>query len=302
MPITKLNYRPSAEKIEELQVVFDASYNQGFAAVTPTFNLFSRVSTITQKGVQRAWISQEDALREFVDERVIKQINVNGSRIEVKKFEKTVGLSYDDISDNQWSQSVLVAEGIGKSAARHKDLLCYGVLTQNAICVDDKPLFADDHFSNMFDNTKGVYSNQILDQDNPTAPFWYLTKDNMGVELFIREGEDLSFGMLDGDQGFMKEQLLFGVRGRMVAAGGLPQFIGRSNMPLTAENYEALRSKIEAINGVDGAPIDNSPSTLIVPKRLRAAAKLVIEADRNASGATNIYLNDVNVIVSHYLG
>lgn len=298
-----MNYKPSAEAIEALQNQLTAAFNDKFDAVENTHTQICTPIPMDEKGLVFGWLTSDDDLELFDKNvgRVIKHLDVHGARIEVAKYTKTIGVSFDEIKDGKFTNAVLTAAGIGRSTKRHPDRLVYGVLANNTICVDGKALFAADHPVAIDNAAAGTFSNE---DTSGTGAFWYILRPEGHAVIFgKRSGEDYAFGTLgaDSDNGFMREQVLFGVRARVVAAAGLPQFAYRSNKPLTAANLEAAVAAMESIVGPEGQPIANSPTVLVVPKAMRAAANRLIKGDRNDKGGYNEWFGSMNLIVSDYL-
>ncbi|MNU44057.1 Mu-like prophage major head subunit gpT [compost metagenome] len=302
--MSKLNYKPSAEQLLALQTQLTTAFNDVFGAVDNTFKKIATVMPMSERGLTFSWLTSDDDLEEFDPNvgRVIKHLDVHAAKVDVKKYTKTTGVTFEDIRDGKTPEAVLAAAGVGRSAKRHPDRLVYGVLKNNSMCLyDGKPLFAADHAINNDDATKGTFSNEDMSGDGPT---WYIARPESHPVLFgVRTGEDYSFGTLgaDSELAFMKEVVLFGVRCRVVAAGGLPQFIYRSNKPLTPANLEAAVAAMEAVVGPEGQPIVNSPTHIFVPKSLRAAAKRIINGDKNDKGGYNEWYGSMDLTVSDYL-
>ncbi len=300
----KVIYKPSAEQILELENQLTAAWNDKFDAVEQTYTKIATVIPMDERGLIFGWLTSDDDLEEFDPNvgRVIKTLEAHGARMDVRKFTKTVGVTFDDIRDGKFTLAVLTAAGIGRSTKRHPDRLTYNVLKNNEMCLyDGKALFADDHLQKADDTAGAKFSNQIT---SGTGAYFYLLRPECHPVLFgVRNGEGYSFGALsaDGETGFMKEQMVFGVRARVVAVGGLPQFAFRSNKPLTAASLEEALAAMESIVGPEGQPISNSPTILVVPKSMRAAAKRLINGDRNDKGGYNEWYQSMELLVSEYL-
>lgn len=302
----KVDYKPSAEQILDFENQLTTAYNANFDAVEQTYTKIATVIPMDEKGLVFGWLTQDDDLEEWNQEvgRVVKYLEAHGSRIEVKKFHKTVGITFDDLRDGKFTSAILTAAGVGRSTKRHPDRLVFGVLKNNTLCYDGKALFANDHPVKVDQAAGGpTFANELVDAGSE-APFWYLLRPECHPVLFgIRNGEGYSFGGLgaESERGYMKEEVLMGVRARVVAAAGLPQFAFRSNKPLTPANLEAAVAEMESIVGPEGQPISNSPTVLVVGKRLRSAAKRIINGDRNDKGGYNEWYGAMDLIVSDYV-
>jgi phage major head subunit gpT-like protein len=299
-------YKPSAQQLLALQTQLTTAFNDVFNAVENTYTKLATVLPMSERGLTFQWLTSDDDLELFDPNvgRVIRTLDAHAARVDVQKYTKTVGVSFDDLKDGKLSSAVLSAAGIGRSTKRHPDRLVYGVLNSNSMCLyDGLPLFDDAHRINSDDASKGTFSNEDM-LETGGGPVWYLARPESHPVVFgVRTGEGYTFGTLgpDSETGFMKEIVLFGVRARVVAAGALPQFIYRSNKPLTPANVEAAVAQIEAVKGPEGQPIVNSPTHVFVPKSLRSAAKRIFAADRNDKGGYNEWYGAMEVVVSDYL-
>lgn len=302
----QVNYRPSADELKVLETQLSTAFNDKFAEVEQTYTRIANQVPMNERGLTLGWLSQDDDLEEFdpVVGRTARFLQAHAASVQVKKFHKTIGITFDDLRDGKFSEALLVAAGIGKSTKRHPDRLTYAVLTGNTACLyDGKALFHDEHLVNPDEPAGATFSNQDYDPLR-TSPVWYIERtDSYALMFGTRTGEGYSFSMLGegSDLAFKFERIEAGVRARVVAAGGLPHYIYRSNAPLTAENVEAAITAMAAIPGPDGQPIVNAPNLAIVPKRLRFAAKALFGSNINAAGGFNPLGGELEVLASDYL-
>lgn len=294
-----ITYKPSAEVITNLMASLTTAFNDKFGATPSQYTAVATVVPMDEKGLVFGWLTSDDDLEAWTGSRVIKSISAHGYRIEPTKYTKTLGISFDDIRDGKFTTAVLQASGLGRSAARFADKKVFGVLKANPTCYDGKALFAADHNVNGVDGDAGTFSNDITGGNGAT---WYLsTKDGHAVIYGVRE--DIEFGQLaeNGEHAYMNEQVVFGVRARVAASAGLPQFAVRSNKALTATALQEAIDTLTAIPGPEGEPIARDQLVLIVPKSLEAAAKCLVLGDRNDKGGYNPYFGAAELVASPYL-
>ena len=74
-----------------------------------------------------------------------------------------------------------------------------------------------------------------------------------------------------------------------------------SKAALNKANYEAAVSAMMGITDSNGEPLGMNPTLLVVGKNNRGAAKALIEAVTADGGGSNIYYNDVDLLVSPYV-
>ena len=94
------------------------------------------------------WLGQFPRMREWIgDERVIRQLEAHGFTITNRKFESTVRIDRDDISDDRLGIFSPMFQNIGYEAAMHPDELVFGLLAKGftELCYDGQPFFDTEH-------------------------------------------------------------------------------------------------------------------------------------------------------------
>jgi phage major head subunit gpT-like protein len=69
------------------------------------------------------------------------------------------------------------------------------------------------------------------------------------------------------------------------------------NLPLTAENYDTVRTSMASYTGEDSKPLGVLPRRLVVPPQLETTGKEIVMADRNDAGATNVLKGTAEVVM-----
>ena len=110
--------------------------------------LATRVQSNSNKEEYR-FLGAAPQLREWVDGRRTRGIFHESYDIENLKYESTVLLPRDLISDDQTGQIMMRINDLAQRAAVHKDRLLCSLLTAGeaaeSLCYDGKPFFATDH-------------------------------------------------------------------------------------------------------------------------------------------------------------
>ncbi|MBE3574547.1 MAG: Mu-like prophage major head subunit gpT family protein [Firmicutes bacterium] len=83
--------------------------------------------------------------------------------------------------------------------------------------------------------------------------------------------------------------------------GDGPVQSNRGDKVLTAQSYADARAQMMSLLDERGNPMQIMPDLLIVPPQLEKAGLEILQADRLANGATNIYRNSAQLLVSPYL-
>lgn len=285
-------------------------YSQAFQdalAATPTdwANVATRVPSSSTSNTY-GWLGQFPKLREWVGDRVVKDMAASGYQITNKLYEGTVGVNRTDIEDdNVGIYTPLFAE-MGRGAAAHPDELVFGLLAagESTLCYDGQNFFDIDH--PVYPNVDGTGTPQLVTnlQAGSSAP-WYLLDCSRALKpLIFQERTAPELETLNSTQDeavFVKDLYRFGIRYRCNAGFGFWQLAYKSKAALDAANFNAAMAAMMGIKADGGRPLGVKPTHLIVPPQLRAAALALIEAQTVNGGESNPNYKAVQVIVSPWV-
>jgi phage major head subunit gpT-like protein len=252
------------------------------------------------------WLNQFPTLREWVGDRVLKDMAAQAYQIRNKLFEGTVAVKRTDIEDDNVGVYTPLFEEMGRAAATHPDQLVFGLLkiAHTVTCYDGQ---------NFFDANHPVY----LDADGTGTPTlvsnvqdgageaWYLLDTSRALKPLIfqeRTQPELQALTSAQDEGvFMRDEYRFGIRYRCNAGLGFWQMAFRSQADLIAANFNAALAAMQSLKADGGRPLGIKPTVLVVPPSLRAAAMEIVKSERLANGASNPNYGVVDLIVSPWL-
>ena len=104
------------------------------------------------------------AVREWVGERVINPLVLEGASVTNQKWELTYSVQRDALDDDQSGAVGMLMSRVrsgGGKFLRHKDKLVFGVLKDNGVCLDALSLFSASHPVNPKDAGAGTFDNDI---------------------------------------------------------------------------------------------------------------------------------------------
>jgi phage major head subunit gpT-like protein len=279
--------------LTNLWIGYQAAFNTGFRSVTPTWQqIATRVpsSTMTE---QYGWLGQFPRLREWLGDRVVRNMTAHDYTIKNKKFESTISVNRDEIEDDQYGVYAPLMQEMGFAAATHPDELVYELLTtgDTALCYDGQPFFDADH------PVMGAsVSNVATGSVNP----WFLFDTSRPLKPLIfqeRRAYDIrSFNRLDEESVFMTDKYLYGVDGRCNVGFGFWQQAFMSTDDLDATNFNAAYAGMMSLRSEENRPLGIKPNVLVYGPSNRAAALTVIKAERDAAGAANTNQNAVGLL------
>lgn len=253
-----------------------------------------------------AWLGQSPALREWVGDRVLKDMAAQAYQVQNKLYEGTVSVRRVDIEDdNVGIYTPLFAE-MGRAAKAHADQLVFGLLAagETTTCYDGQNFFDTDH--PVYPNVDGTGTATLVSNlQAGTGPAWYLLDTSRALKPLIfqeRTAPELEAMTSTQDEGvFMRDEYRYGIRYRCNAGFGFWQLAYKSKAALDAGNFNAAMAAMMQIKADGGRPLGVKPTTLVVPPSLRADAMALIEAQLTTGGASNPSYKAVEVIVSPWL-
>lgn len=276
-------------------------------AIDPVYRmnggLVTEVSSSTKQNIY-TWLSQSPGFRQWHGERQVQELSGNEFTVVNEKFEETLGVDMDDLEDLSRIASIgMWIQKAGESAGQHPDIELWSFLQGLALTAthyDGVPLFSADHPL----KNGSTYSNL---RAGGGAPAWYMLDVNSvdkGLMWQVRKPYDLrvlNANEAGNVQGFMTEQHLIGCRARVVAAAGSPYRIYKSTEALTGDSFHSVRAEMHQYVGDSGRNIRVQPNILMVPPNLEKDALEIVQAGRNASGATNVLQGMAQIVVNPYL-
>lgn len=295
--------------LQSLKVGFSKAFQDALTG-TPTDwqKVATRVPSSTASNTY-GWLNQFPTLREWVGDRVVKDMAAQAYQVQNKLYEGTVGVARTDIEDDTVGVYTPLFAEMGRAAAAHPDSLVFGLLAagESSACYDGQNFFDTDH--PVYPNVDGTGTATLVsnydDGGASPGPAWYLLDTSRALKPIIfqeRTRPELEAMTSSQDEAvFTSDTYRYGVRYRCNAGFGFWQMAYKSKAALTPENFNsALRAMME-IKADGGRPMGIRPTMLVVPPALRAEAMALIEAQLTGGGNSNPNYKAVEVIVSPWL-
>lgn len=288
---------------------FRREFEQGKAKAEPMWQKVATDVPSSTKSNTYGWLGQFPQFREWVGDRVIKDMQAHGYEITNKLWESTVGVARTDIEDDNLGVYSPLLREMGYAASIHPDELVFALLAAGdaTLCYDGQNFFDTDH--PVYPNVDGtgaatLVSNNDVPGASPQTP-WYLLDASRMIKPIIYQQrvkpELQAMTKLDDEQAFTADLFRYGVRERSNVGFGFWQMAYRSQQVLDAANFNAAYAAMQEFKADGGRPLGIKPSILVVPPSLRASALEVVKAERDAQGATNINRDVVEVFVTPWL-
>lgn len=212
------------------------------------------------------WLGSFPAMREWLGPRNVKNLMANGFTIQNRKFESTLEITRDDISDDRLGIFKPMLAEMGQAAVRHPEELIFGFLASGFTtnCYDSQFFFDTDH--------------PVTDADGNVTQV-----SNMGG------GAGTAWYLLDTSRA---------IRARVNAGFGLWQLAYGSKQTLNAANYAAARAAMMGFTADGGRKLGVTPTVLVVPPSLEEAGLNILNTEYGATGASNPWKGTAKLIVT----
>ncbi|MFW5838255.1 MAG: Mu-like prophage major head subunit gpT family protein [Desulfovibrionaceae bacterium] len=279
---------------------FKLVFNKAFQDAKSDFEKIAMVVPSSTSQEVYAWLGATTRFREWVGDRVIQNLKSHDFTIRNKPFEDTVAVKRAAIEDDQYGVYNPLVGQLGEDARTHPDELVFALLASgfDSACYDGQYFFDTDH--PVLGEAGAVQSVSNM-QAGASTPWYLLDTSRIVKPLIFQKRKDYKFAALDKETDenvFMRDEYIYGVDARCNVGFGLWQCAFGSKAELTTENYAAARAAMMGLKGDNGKPLGIRPSLLVVPPTLESAALEVVKAERNADGATNVYRDSAEILVT----
>lgn len=297
MNVTEANLR-------SLYVSYSALFNKGMREAPSDYMKVAMTVPSTSRENHYAWLAAVPAMRDWIGERIVRALSKHSYSVENKTYEATVSVKREDIEDDQYGVYGPTMEMMGANAVAHRDKIIFALLAAgfSTPCYDGQYFFDTDHpVGGQGDEPVASVSNTGGGSNAP----WFLMDCSKPIRPLIfqdrRMPELVRQDKAEDESVFMRREYRYGVDMRCNAGFGLWQMAYGSKQTLDASSYAAAREAMAAFKGDDGLPLGIRPTHLVVGSGLETEARAVLKAAQIASGATNIWYDTAELIVTPYL-
>lgn len=282
---------------------FNTAFNDAFNGAQSDWNQVAMEVPSTQAQEQYAWLGSTTRFREWIGDRVIQNLKSHDFTIKNKSYENTVGVDRDHIEDDTFGVYKPMFSQLGQDAKNHPDELIFALMAAGftSVCYDGQYFFDTDHPVVQADGSSASVSNF----GGGAGTAWYLLDATKMVKPFIfQKRRDYKLVKMDQDTDeavFNQKLFRYGVDARCNVGYGLWQLAYASKQTLDATAYGNARTALMSMKGDSGKPLGVRPSLLVVPPSLEKTALEILQAEKNAAGADNIYRGTAKLLVTPWL-
>ncbi|MDR1862647.1 MAG: Mu-like prophage major head subunit gpT family protein [Treponema sp.] len=303
------------ETLQALRTMVRGEFASQLAAMeaTPLHRVVATLVPSNTASNTYGWLGQFPQLREWIGDRVIRDIKEASYAIANKLYEGTLGVKRTDIEDDNLGIYRPLVAAMAKETLDFLDRNIAALLKNgfSTLCFDGQNFFDVDH--PVYPNTDGTgdaegvsnYVGTLSGEGADTGKPWFLLSLSGPLKPLIlqqRSAPELEeITDTKNDSVFMKDQYLYGVRYRGSFGYGFWQQAVASKAPLTAANYEAARLRMLTFKRDGGDPLGIVPTHLVVDPANESAARKLLEMQQDSSGASNPNYHTAALIVSPWL-
>ncbi|GHV76496.1 head protein [Spirochaetia bacterium] len=275
----------------------------------PIWRLLATIIPSSTQSNTYGWLGAFPQMREWVGDRVIKDMKEFAYQIANRKFESTLGVDRVDIEDDNLGQYRVMAREMADEYERFMNRNVAALLTGGFanLCYDGQKFFDADH--PVYPNTDGTgtaadFSNIIGTGAENGSPWALLSLSGSLKPLIVQQRTQPEFEEITdtkNDRVFMQDKYLYGIRYRGSFGYGLWQQAVGSKAALSAANYEAARLKMQTWKRDGGDPLGIVPTHLIVGPANEAAARAILMRELINGGESNPNYHTAELIVVPHL-
>lgn len=264
---------------------FDMSFNRGRMLAAPMWQAVATEIPSATKINQYNFLGAFPAIREWIGDRHINKLKAHGYSITNKKYEATVEVEVDDLEDDQIGMYGTMFDAYGRAVSVFPDSLLATLVAaaHTTLCYDGQFFLDTDH---------PVGSSTTQNYNTGAEPLWMLLDLSRGLFPFILQMRKrfvlTQLNRPNDANVFLDDKILFGTKGRMNVGFGLWQMVFGSREDLTSTTYNANYAAHMLFTDDEGRNLGIKPTHLLHGPTNRAKALEILEAERLASGATNV--------------
>jgi len=284
--------------LQGIYTSFSTIFKQAFAGASSMWEQVAMRAPSAGRSVDYKWLGDFPMMREWLGERVIKDLSGFNYEVVNKDFESTVEVDRNDIEDDQVGVYTPMVQGLGAAAKQHRDILVFGLLKDGftTACYDGQYFFDTDH---------PVGGDSVSNSGGGSGDPWFLMDLSRPVKPLIlqvrKEPQFVAMDRPDDENVFMRKHYRYGVDDRKNTGFGFWQMAYGSKDTLDGTNYAAARAAMMGFKNDEGAPLGIIPTHLVVPPTLEAAGKRLVEMQNDANGAGNPWYGTAKLLVVPWL-
>jgi len=289
-----------------LMVGFRKNFQDGLAMTPPEHDKVATTIMSQGKSTTYGWLGKWPAFREWVGDRVFKDLQAHGHTIINKKFESSVSVGRDEIEDDEIGVYAPMMQEMGQATSAFPSELVFPLLTAGfaSLCYDGQFFFDTDHPVAPNADGTGVAATVSNMQAGAETPWFLLDTTRVLKPLIYQLRRAPAFTAMtkqDDEAVFMSDTYRYGVDLRANAGYGFWQMAFGSKAVLNYDNLWAAYSAMRAFEADGGRPLNIKPNLLVVPVGMEKTATDLINKEHLAGGESNSLYKKFEVLSTAWL-
>jgi len=282
---------------------YKANFQGAFDAAVPTWpQIATEIPSGTESNLY-AFLGQFPRMREWLGDRIVKNLVANDYTIANKVWESTVGVPVPKIEDDTYGVFAPIFQEMGYTTKLHPDEIMFALalLGHTELCYDGQGFVDDDHpiivagVAGTYDNYDGAGGTglwYLLDTKHPLKPFIYQNRKAPNFQVLSRPT----------DEGVFTSNLIkYGVDSRDAVGFGLYQMAFGSLNTLTAAHVDTYTTTVMSQMSDEGKPLGVKPNLILCGTSHRVEARDLVLKEYLAGGETNPHFKELDLLVTPYL-
>lgn len=290
------------QNLQTAGIGFKKNYQLGFGQHTAMWSQIATEVPSATSANEYGWLGEFPGLREWIGERVIRQLGLHDYRIKNRKFELTVGFKLDDLADDNLGIYAPRMQGMGDSVARHPDELIFEALQLGftSLCYDGQNFFDTDHPVLDKEGKEQSVSNFF----DGAGPAWYLMDTSRALKPLVRQVRQKpvfnTLTDINSERVFMLDEVLYGVKTREAAGYGFWQMAFASREAFDGDAFAKAYLAMSTQEGDYDKKLTIKPKILLVPTSLEDTARILMTAEK-IGNEVNPHKGKCTVVVCPWL-
>lgn len=289
--------------IAALRTSFQTQFRDTLTALPSQRDRVATTITSSSTSNTYGWLRSLSSMREWIGPRQIDGLEEAGYVVTNKHYEKTFAVNANHIEDDELGQYQLAVADLATAAGQHPETLVFDLLNAGFTEKgwDGVAFFSGSHPRKNASGKSVTFSNTGGGSGTP----WFLMDTTRSVRpIILQQRKPITFTTKDrptDDNVFDRNEYVYGADWRGNVGFGFPQLAYGSKQTLDAAAYKAARAAILTMKGDGDRKLGLRPNLLVVPPSLEGAALEILNAERDASGATNVWRGTAEALVVPWL-
>lgn len=294
------------QSLQALMVGFRADFQRGLASAESEHSKIATTIPGMGKSTTYGWLGKWPEFREWVGERVLKDMATHSYTVVNKPFESTVPIDRDEIEDDEIGVYGLMFEAMAEASVKFPSKLMFPLLKDgfSQHCYDGQNFFDPEHPVYKKVDGKGDHV-PVSNMQDGSGDAWFLLDTSRVLKPLIyqerRKPEFTAMTKKDDESVFMSRLYRYGVDLRANGGYGFWQMGYGSKAELNAENLQKAYTAMRGFRADGGEPLDIKPTLLVTPTNLEDAATDILDTKELKGGGTNKLYKKFELLATGWL-